>query len=550
MKDYKLSILIPARCEEWLSRTVQDILAHTSDETEVIVGLDGAWADPVIPDDPRVKLVYIPQSIGQRALTDVLCRLSRAKYVAKMDAHVALDQDWDQKMFKAFEKVGDNVTMLSIMRNLHIFNWICPDGHRRYQSPSGVCKEPGCGKETTKEVVWIPKQSPQSRSYSFDSSPHFGYFNDYCRRPEYQKMLEETGLTETMSIQGSCFMITRQKYWELDISGSGFGSWGSQGIQVACSTWLSGGRVMVNHATWYAHCFRTQGGDFSFPYPQSQRMVDIAKEHAKDLLMQNKWPKQIRPSSWLIEKFWPVRGWTDEDMANLKGIQWAPSNVPKRGIIFYTDNRLNLKIAHKVQKQLALIAAEKNMSIVSCSLKPMPHFGNKNIHLPNQPGILSYFRQILAALEASDAEIIFFCEHDVLYASEHFDFIPPTKDKFYYDHNFWKLRLEDGFAVHWDANQVSGLCCYRDLALDFYRKRVKEVEEGSFNGSYEPGRSTSITEAWSSPKSNIDIRHKGTMTKGKWCLADFKDKSTCVNWKEGYKIPGWGETSILIRQLG
>ena len=31
------------------------------------------------------------------------------------------------------------------------------------------------------------------------------------------------------------------------------GNWGNQGIEVALKTWLSGGGVLVNHNTWYAH---------------------------------------------------------------------------------------------------------------------------------------------------------------------------------------------------------------------------------------------------------------------------------------------------------
>jgi hypothetical protein len=26
----------------------------------------------------------------------------------------------------------------------------------------------------------------------------------------------------------------------------------------------------------------------------------------------------VRPLSWLVEKFWPVKGWTEEDLAKLK----------------------------------------------------------------------------------------------------------------------------------------------------------------------------------------------------------------------------------------
>lgn len=307
----KLSILIPARNEEFLKRTVEDILSNIEDDTEIIVILDGYETE--LPSNPKLKVIHNKESIGQRAATNQACKLSNAKYIMKVDAHCAFDKGFDRKMIAEMQ---DNWTMVPVMRNLHAFNWVCPDGHTRYQSPSGPCRE--CGKPTQKDVVWIAKTNPQSVSYCFDSEPHFQYFNAYKKNPEYKNSLKTTNLTETMSIQGSCFMMTRDKYWELNVSDEVFGSWGSQGIEVACKTWLSGGRVVVNHKTWYAHMFRTQGGDFGFPYPQSGNQVERAKRMAKDFFFNNKWALQIYPLSSILEKFWPVGGWTDESFKNLK----------------------------------------------------------------------------------------------------------------------------------------------------------------------------------------------------------------------------------------
>jgi hypothetical protein len=296
----ELSILIPARNEMFLAKTIEDILEHMEADTEILVGLDGVWADPAIPQHDRVTVLYYPESIGQRAMTNQLCRLAQGKYVMKVDAHCSFRQGFDKSMIKAFRKTGDNVVMVPTMRNLHAFNWVCADGHSRYQSPSGPCKE--CGKETVRDVVWIAKERPESNSYCFDATPHFQYFNDFTKRKEYKDQLEGK-ITETMSLQGSLFMLTKDKYWELNICDENFGSWGSQGIEVACKMWLSGGRVLVNQRTWYAHLFRTQGGDFSFPYPQSQVKVDEAKNKAKEMFFKQNWEL---PISWLVEKFWPV----------------------------------------------------------------------------------------------------------------------------------------------------------------------------------------------------------------------------------------------------
>lgn len=557
IKKYKLSILIPARSEEWLARTVQDILEHKNEETEIIVGLDGQWADPGIEDHDDVTLVYYPESIGQRQITNQLCKLSNAKYIVKTDAHTAFDQDFDRKMFEAFKETGDNVVMVPIMRNLHVFDLVCEDGHRRYQSPNGPCKE--CEKETKKEVMWIPKKSPQSKSYSFDAEPHFQYFADWCKREPFKKDLEKNGLTETMSLQGSFFMMTREKYYELEIDNEEWGSWGSQGLQVAISSWLSGGRVIVNHKTWYAHCFRTQGGDFGFPYPQSGKQVSHAKRYARKTFFENRWPKAIRPLSWLVEKFWPVTYWKDEELVKLK--EKEKESWPSKGIIYFTDNQLQLSIAHRVQNQILKISKEKDIDLVSVSLKPIPKMG-KNIHLPLKRGVLTMFKQILTALEASTADIIYFCEHDVLYPKDHFDFCPTEKDIFYYNLNVIKVNTETGNTLKVDVcKQVSGICVYRETAIKHYRERVKYVELNGYNRNmgYEPGSHGRVkwnykcsSNEWQSETPILDIRHSNNLTRNRWKQEQFRNKSNCKGWKEGNinDIDGWdiNELSDIIKE--
>lgn len=552
-KNYTLSILIPARNELFISRTVQNILDHKEGSTEIIVGLDGLWAEPGIPDHPDVRIVYVSESIGQRGMTNKLCQLSRSKYVIKCDAHCAFDQGFDVKLLAAIQG-HDDWTVVPTMKNLHAFDWKCPQcGSRWYQGPTptrcmknigspgrGVTENSACGntKGFTRDIVWQPRdKGPNGTSFRFDSEPHFQYFGEFKRRPEGQG-----DITPTMSLQGSFFMLTRKKYWELNICDEQFGSWGSQGIEVAVKTWLSGGQVMCVQTTWYAHMFRTQGLDFGFPYPISHKQVNHAKQTAKSLFFENKWKLQKYPLSWLLEKFWPIPGWSDEQLADIKRFDHAIA--ADKGIIYYTTNQLNTKLAHRVQDQLRGIG----LPITSVSLKPMPHFGN-NTHLDMKPGVFTMFKQILTALEASTSEIVFFCEHDVIYHQTHFDFTPLKKDMFYYNLNVWRVRPSDGLAVTWEANQVAELCCYREYALKFYRERVKEIETKGFNRSYEPGgRNKKLYENWRSEFPNIDVRHGENQTKSKWSPNDFRDKSTCVNWQEtdiDY-IPGWDNLRAIL----
>ena len=316
----QLSILIPSRNEMFLAKTIEDILSNIEADTEVITVLDGAWADPPIPQNERVNVIHLSESVGQRAAINMACKLSKGKYVMKCDAHCTFDKGFDRIMLEAFKIAGDNVTMVPIMRNLWAYDWKCYHcGWKKYQGPTPTkCEQCGKSDKIRRKMMWVGKPNPQSTSYCFDSTPHFQYFEDWKHRPQYEKDKKELGLTETMSLQGSCWMLTRKKYWELEVCDEAFGSWGSQGIEVAVKTWLSGGRVLVNHKTWYAHMFRTQGGDFSFPYPMSGRIQEKAKEYARNLFFNNNWPKQIHPISWLLEKFWPVNGWSEKDLEKLK----------------------------------------------------------------------------------------------------------------------------------------------------------------------------------------------------------------------------------------
>jgi len=282
-------------------------------KTEIIVILDGQWADPPLVQYPDVNIIYVPESIGQRAATNLGVKLSKSHWVMKLDAHCSWDEGYDAKMIQGFKEMGDNTTMVGIMRNLWMFDWKCYHcGWKKYQGPTPLkCEQCGKTDKIRKKMIILGKERPQSVSYCFDSEPHFQYFNEYTKRPEYQEQLK-TGFTETMSLQGSCFMITRENYWKWEVCDEKAGSWGNQGLEVACATWLNGGRVLVNRKTWYAHMFRTQGGDFSFPYKQSGRQVQQTKNYIKEKYWKNPKLKD------LIKKFWPVVGWTEEDLKKIK----------------------------------------------------------------------------------------------------------------------------------------------------------------------------------------------------------------------------------------
>ncbi len=192
-----------------------------------------------------------------------------------------------------------------------------------------------------------------------------------------------------------------------------------------------------------------------------------------------------------------------------------------KSILYYTTNELDQSIALMVRKRIL----EIGLPIVSCSLKPLD-FG-KNIVLDLKPSPITMFKQILAALEASNG-YIFLCEHDVLYHPSHFDF-NPSEDKFYFNTNVWKWKWKTDLCV-WtdDLQQLSGMSGSKELLTKFFTERLKKAESG-FDRHYEPKENT---ENYQSKRPNIDIRHGKNATKSKWSPTDFRNKRYAKGWKE------------------
>lgn len=225
-----------------------------------------------------------------------------------------------------------------------------------------------------------------------------------------------------------------------------------------------------------------------------------------------------------------------------------------KGIIYYTDNRLAEPLFSIVQKQIL----KAKLPIVSVSLRPL-NFG-KNIVLNKAPSFLTMLKQITKALEKSTANVVFFCEHDVLYPTSHFDFTPPRGDLFYYNAHVWRWDYPTDKLITYDRLiSLSGLCVDRHFALDHYKRRLQKITELNLDKStsheplwarkwgYEPGTkkikrggfSDDDFETWRSKEPLIDIRHKGTFSPPKITLDSFKHRP--ANWQETTieKIPGW-----------
>ena len=275
-----VSVIIPARNEHYLERAIRNILENARGEIEVLVVLDGWLPDPRIEiGDERAIFFHFPEAIGQRQAINFAVGKARGTYIMKLDAHCAVDEGFDIKLAADCEF---DWTVIPRMYNLDI-------------------------------ETWKPKRHKRTDYMYIGLRPNGELRTEYYGGAEFKRQHAKPDLIDdTMSCMGPGFFMHKQRFLDLGGCDEAHGGWGQQGIEVACKAWLSGGRLVVNKKTWFAHWFRGGGGP-GFPYPIRGRAVAAARDYSKNLWLGNKWPLATRKFDWLIEKFNPP-GWSAQPM--------------------------------------------------------------------------------------------------------------------------------------------------------------------------------------------------------------------------------------------
>lgn len=188
--------------------------------------------------------------------------------------------------------------------------------------------------------------------------------------------------------------------------------------------------------------------------------------------------------------------------------------------------------------------------LVSVSHIPMD-FG-KNICVDYESSVLSMFRQILFGLESISSDVVFLCEHDVLYHPSHFEFTPERDDKYYFNTNVWSYCTKTKRALFYeDARKTSCMVAHRDLLINHYRLKIKKIERDGWTTKmgFEPGKTPPKgvdyfeRARWKSEYPNVDIKHGGNITKIRFDKRQYRQE--LIGWTVSDEIPYWGKVSDL-----
>lgn len=296
-----ITVIIPAREEVYLKRTIENVLENAEGDIEIIAVCDGWYPEEDIKEHPfnheYVRIIHNTVPRGQRMAINDAAKIALGDYVMKLDAHCAVGPSFNKILE---EQTEYDWTVIPEMYNLDPETWK-PKLFDNYE-----------------EAVRMGKVNPYMYIGMVDGHLRAQYYSGMRLRKMFLEK-RDIKIDETMCCMGPSFFMHKDRFWELGGCDENHGHWGQQGVEVACKAWLSGGKLMVNKNTWFAHWFRGShihpDGRRGFPYQMRQSQVDKARAYSDDLWLNDKWDKiaEGRSFRWLLEKFDPPK-WEDFNM--------------------------------------------------------------------------------------------------------------------------------------------------------------------------------------------------------------------------------------------
>ena len=493
MQKGRVSIIIPGRCEAYFQKTIDSALEKAIEDIEIIAIVDEEQSPsgPLVSTDSRVRIINLDKAIGQRAAYNLGVRESTGEYVMKIDAHALLSQGFD-KVLK--DNCGEKDVLLPEMRRLDVRKW-------------------------------APKKGGETLAMHFGLDMYCHYWRDYLKRD-----CAKGDTIEVMTGQGSCWFTTRKWNDYIGLLNEQVGSWGNVGIEVALRTWLCGGRQTATKLVWQAHYFRKDEG--GFPYHLTGRHVAKAHRYTRENYYFNDqaFSNQCRPFKWLIEKFAPVPQW-DSYLAH--------DGTLSVYILYYTDSRLEERLAISVRKWLAMAAGV--IPIISVSKEPLD-FGVKNVCVGDLPhSYESMYKAIDAGLkEIPNGSFVYLVEHDVFYHPSHFAFIPKDAKHGFFNRNryYWAKGTNFFYPARGKIALSQGVA---------YKKVwVKHVSERLELWKTDPDNKMSMPfKNYESSRPNVDVRHGDNLTP----RGHYKKLHEAEKLPNEEKLPGWGGVDHFLKKV-
>ncbi len=298
------SVIIAARNEPHINKTITSLLENATGSVEVIVVLDGQ--DYPVLTDPRVRVIKFSPSKGTRPAYNMGASVAVGKYLLILDAHCTYSFGWDTKLKCAcFERS----LVVSLIKPLDEQTW-------------EVQEDQGC--------------------YSFV------YLNKELQEKWWSghKPAEQWHILEpTMSFTGCGWMIRKQYFQQL----GGFdipelGEYGYIGPEFTLKVWLHEqypGQIVLRTDVVCGHLFSTNTGGKLY------RATTMPHKQYYELMMR-RWATRL-PA--LLERFAPVPTWNAQPppKKSLATVKSRQISVEKEVKTIVSDQKGNIISRNIVQ---------------------------------------------------------------------------------------------------------------------------------------------------------------------------------------------------------
>jgi len=299
----KVSIIIPSYNCRYVSKTVDSIFANAIGEIEVIVILDDWIPDPPLEERKNLIVYKKRMRTGMRNSINLGASMATGKYLCKMDDHCLVGKGFDEKLQI---DIQDDWLVIPSRHGLDILTWtpkwypICYDYavypytyYDRYRWGIGLFSK-----------KWEGKHGNDAKNRGVEQY--------YWRENERKHLM----IDDIMIFPGACWFTSATHFKKIEgLSETLFNTLYQEPQEMSFKTWLSGGRVVVNKHTWYAHMYKTEdsasGGDtHGRGYVLDLNAMRATERFGTWYWMNNQWPKATKKMEWLIEKSWPIPGWS------------------------------------------------------------------------------------------------------------------------------------------------------------------------------------------------------------------------------------------------
>lgn len=290
----RVSAIVLSRNEIFLTKTIKDLLVKAQGNVEVIAMLEGYWPNEVV-NDPRVHYIHSGTPRGLRGAMNAGVAIARGEFVMKVDAHCMFGPGYDTIL-------ADNCEP----------NWVAVPTRYRLEPENWI---------RTGDAI-LPAHATETEPAREGGRPPINYLRLDARtdrinvvlwkKKNKDRRLDADEIDDILTMQGSVFFMPKAYYHELELLDDvNYGTFRKDPQEVAFKAWCSGGRVVRNKKTWYAHLHK--GRKYGRGYNLDQSDWNKGDEYVKKWWTNSAWPKQTKSFKWLMQKFSDMPGWEDFD---------------------------------------------------------------------------------------------------------------------------------------------------------------------------------------------------------------------------------------------